>query len=131
MSHGRIGGGAEAPSGRKARRAAWEMRLGVTIRIGVAEETGVVDVEEGGSVGIAGDGALGTAVDGASVTDVGDDGLTGVGVEGPDVDGTSRVGSGGKSSSVKIEVGAISDGENGITVAGCGGRLVVADAVEV
>ena len=106
------------------------MRFGVTIRIGVAEELGVVKVEDGGTVGTAVDGDLGTAADGASVTDVGDDGLTGVGVEGPDVDGTSRVGSGGKSSSEKIEVGAISEGENGITVAGCGGMVVVADAVE-
>ena len=106
------------------------MRFSVTIRIGVAEESGVAEVEEGGTVGAAVDGALGTAVDGASVTDVGDNGLTGVWVEGPDVDGTSRVGSGGKSSSEKIEVGVISEGENGITVAGCGGMVVVADAVE-
>lgn len=65
------------------------MRFGVTTRIGVEEETGVVvgDVREGtrevGSMGAAVDGVLvlGTAVDGASVTDVGDDGLTGVGDE--------------------------------------------------
>lgn len=63
----------------------------------MANETGVCDgcevegTREGGS--------FGTDVDGASVTDVGDDGLTAEGDEGRDVDGTSRLGSGGKSSS--------------------------------
>ncbi len=61
VSHGRIGGGADAPSGRKARRAAGEMRFGV-IRRGE------------GPLGTF-DGVFGTGDDGVSVTEVGDGGL--------------------------------------------------------
>ena len=97
VSHGRTGGGADAPSGRKARRASWEIRFGVTIRIGLADETGGIEFD--GDGGIREGDSLGTTVDGASVTDVGDDGRTDVVDDGLDADGTSRLGSGGKSSS--------------------------------
>ena len=80
VSHGRIGGGADAPSGRKGQRASWEIRLGVMSRGRLVDEVGGVEGDESGAsseegrLGIAGEG-LDTGDDGESVTEVGDGGL--------------------------------------------------------